>query len=393
MGKFCVFHHSDLDGMGVKILGMLIGRAKGYNAEDIQTYKCNYGDIDQIIQKRLDGNSPENDGFIDEILIGDISVQSKEMAETLNNMYYEFDLRLNLLDHHATAMWMNEYEWAKVREVDGGGVARCGTYWVFEEFKQLLSAHDMINDAVLKFVDLVDEYDTWRWMNDKENPNTDADKLNNVFKMMYEERFTEYMINIIDEDYDLFDETADMLCEVRNNQLDHRASQLDDDMWIGDYKFSMKYGDGVYEEVMSYYNEHRREDDKVGAEKRWYDEFWSRIHNSSYHKTFKVGVVYYNHDISDIGNRLLTKHPELDFIIFVCLPGMMSYRSAKELAIPLGIIAKYTTGSGGGHPESAGGKIRGRVCANALFDIVHPLENILNTKTHNRYNNFAREKD
>ena len=72
---------------------------------------------------------------------------------------------------------------------------------------------------------------------------------------------------------------------------------------------------------------------------------------------------------------------------------MMSYRSAKELAIPLGIIAKYTTGSGGGHPESAGGKIRGRVCANALFDIVHPLENILNTKTHNRYNNFAREKD
>ena len=48
--KLLVFHHSDLDGMGVKLLGMVYAKL---NNMDVETFKCNYSDVDSIITCKL----------------------------------------------------------------------------------------------------------------------------------------------------------------------------------------------------------------------------------------------------------------------------------------------------------------------------------------------------
>ena len=69
---------------------------------------------------------------------------------------------------------------------------------------------------------------------------------------------------------------------------------------------------------------------------------------------FTAGVVYLDRNLSDVGNTLSENHPELDFIILVSMPKTISFRCIKDLPVPLGIIANYFGGNGGGHPKAAG---------------------------------------
>lgn len=343
-GKLLVFHHSDLDGMGVKLLGMLYGVMKGYGIEDIETFKCNYGDIDSIIENRLD-NDPH---MVTEIIIGDISVQSQHTAEVLDNFYTK--IPVSLYDHHATATWLNKYFWAKVREKDEDGIERCGTYWVAKEMFNPVFLAD--NEYVKYFIELVDLYDTWKWMNlDPSNPVVEADNLNSVFKMMGEKDFTDFIFPRLIQNEPFFDDTTKMIVSIRNRQLDNKAFKLNKDMRIGQFVFDTSGHPEMIDDLKKFYEETYADDEAR--------THYALTHfKEGYKKVFNVGVVFENNDLSDLGNRLLELHPELDFVIFTCLPGLMSYRSKKNLAVPLGIIAKYATGRGGGHPQSAGGSIK-----------------------------------
>ena len=63
-------------------------------------------------------------------------------------------------------------------------------------------------------------------------------------------------------------------------------------------------------------------------------------------------------DMSEVGDALLDNHPELDILMMVAFPGMISWRTQKkDLPLPLGKIAKRATGDGGGHPMAAGSTI------------------------------------
>ena len=296
-----IFHHTDLDGIGVKIIG--IKRAQALN-EPYKTYSCNYHEINQAVADALKVFSPEE---ITEILIGDISVNT-EVAKMLD-AYYKAGIEVILRDHHLSAEWLNKYPWAYVAEAEND-TARCGTYLLAKCFPAIYA--DMET-----FIDTVDSWDTWKW---KATSNTYARDLNALLQMMGEEEFTKYIIELYDNQhqkivtsYQLFTADAQLRVKFRNEIIESTAKKCESSMWVSDCNV----------------------------------------------KSFKLkcGIIFCNTSISSIADCVLDMHPELDFLAIIAMPRNISLRTQKNLPIPLSEIANKFTGSGGGHPHSAGAVI------------------------------------
>lgn len=352
--KILVFHHSDLDGMGVKLIGMLYARV---NNLEVETFKCDYGDVDQIISDRI-----QDLESVVMILIGDISVQSENLAEKLNEIHKQIPVHLR--DHHATATWLNKYRWAKVREKDDEGVYRCGTYWTAKAFMTFITSN-YPDSSIKEFVNLVDLYDTWKWMDDPENPIIQADNLNSVFKMIGEEKFTDLMLGKLTQGQPIFDDLANTLIEVRTRQIKSKAQRLEKNMKEYNLSYRIKSKDQLYE-LLKYY------EDTYGKESSMLKDAYQKFY-VGYDEVFKVGIVFEGADISDVGNIILGNRPDLDILIFVSLPKLMSYRTRKNLSIPLGLMSKYITGFGGGHAQAAGGSIHPDLYDKILRQIIPSL--------------------
>ena len=73
-----IFHHTDLDGMGVKILGMIHAMEIGLPCK---TIACSYSKVNTYIS-----DSIKTVDDVEEIIIGDISV-NEEIAERLDEIY------------------------------------------------------------------------------------------------------------------------------------------------------------------------------------------------------------------------------------------------------------------------------------------------------------------
>ena len=320
MSKILIFHHSDLDGIGVKIVGIRVAQMEG---KEYETYKCNYNDVNNIIRDRLNKGL---DG-VDTILIGDISVD-QYTAQLLEDTRKTYDIDLMLRDHHATAEWLDKaYEWAFVAEkLDE--VPYCGTYLLAREFPAVMN-------ELKVFVDTVDDWDTWKWT---KNNNEDAKKLNGLLQVVGEERFTDYILHnvyeenkkigcIISDSSDLFDTWASSMVEAHDLFVQKTAKNCAKNMFT--------------------------------------TTVTARNH------VYLTGVVFCNSDISDVANDILDNHPELDILMLVGFPRNISFRTHKELDVPLGDIAKMMTGSGGGHPQAAGSVISKKQFTAAMAYFLH----------------------
>lgn len=302
MKKALVFHHSDLDGMGVKIVGTMAANRLGYT--EVETFKCNYSDVNDIVMKRLQ----EDLSDVGLVIIADISVNI-DVAEFIDNeIYGNCGINVVLRDHHATAEALNQYNWAEVHEkVDG--VPRCGTWQLAKAFPEQITDMDV-------FVETIDDWDTWKWV---ENGNEYAKELNSLLQVVGEDKFTECMTTgaiprccQVKPEY-LFDDWAKSMIEAHQMFIEKTAKSCASNMWTTTMK----------------------------------------VDNQEY----LTGIVFCNQDISDVANNILEHHPELDILMLVGFPRNISFRTRKKLAIPLGKIAELMTGSGGGHPQSAGSVI------------------------------------
>ena len=160
MLKIKLFTHTDLDGVGA------VAVLKHYFNTDVAKIdykKCGYGWIDDAV---TDFIKYDCDNY-DLVLITDISV-NEEVAKELDKLHTQ-NGNIQLIDHHETALWLNDYEWASVtvkNEQDQleSGTSLLNTY-LKETFKQ--SNPSMISDvnqeAVDEFAETVRLYDTWEW--------------------------------------------------------------------------------------------------------------------------------------------------------------------------------------------------------------------------------------
>lgn len=132
-----LFTHTDLDGVGCAILAY-----HAFGAENVDVTYCDYGNVNEKISAYLDGAERH-----DLIIITDISVDSIT-ADRIN----EDSTTWTLIDHHATAKWLNIYDWALIL-VEDDGVKTSGTSLF----------NDYLNNILPEFAEKVRSYDTWDW--------------------------------------------------------------------------------------------------------------------------------------------------------------------------------------------------------------------------------------
>lgn len=266
---------------------------------------CNYDDINEEVLKVL--NSDEK---YDMYFITDISV-SDEIAKKIDNR--DDSYKFVLLDHHPTALELNKYDWCNVI-IENNGIKTCGT----ELFYQWLKNYEMFdssNKCLDNFIQIVRDYDTWRWSILGEK-GIICKQVNDLLYLYGRDEFIKWCIN------ELYDEVFPKLYAKDELVLKIKQDEID------------KYVESKNEQMFTI--------PLCG-------------------KT--CGVVYSDRNVSELGNRLCQMHPEIDFVVMIDLGNAtVAYRTVKD-NIDLGrdVAALY---GGGGHPKAAGSKFNDEMRVN-----------------------------
>lgn len=299
-----LFTHNDLDGIGCAILAKVT-----FEKADIEY--CGYNDINEKVKAFVENQEYKN---YDYVYITDISI-SEEVAELIHNTHPDnfksgFNLpeMFQLLDHHATALYLNNYWWCNVQiEDDEEKVSGTSLF-----FKELLIQDYLQRTPMWKydrcenlrdFVELVKRYDTWLWKT-KYN-DSQPKQLNDLLNIYGREDFVNKMISRIKGNVEyLFSDTDDVILQLEAKR------------------------------IKNYIERKEKEITPTAVD------------------TYIAGVVFADQYISELGNYLAEKFPGYDFIAIISNK-TISYRGIKD--IDLGLVAKQF--GGGGHPRAAGSQI------------------------------------
>lgn len=295
--------HSDLDGIGCEILFRYV---EGMFDNNIDVVIAEYNDVNEIVENAL--NELENGKYM-ELFITDLSINN-ELAKRISNN----NMNVKLLDHHPSAEFLNKYKFANVI-IESGRGKECGTSLLASHYYEYLQH---VNIEIVKFIELVRQYDTWEWR-DKYN-NIDAKKLNDLLYILGREKFVNLILQKLLNNESLFDETTNLILDLKQNEINNYINTKEKDL--------------IIKKVLGY----------------------------------KVGIIMCDMYLSELGNVLSEKHPELDFIAII-KQNSIGLRTVKD-DINLTDIAKQF--GGGGHPKASGfplgkDKLDKFICE--LFDI------------------------
>lgn len=315
MKKIKLFSHTDLDGVGCNVLIRNLDKKS-----DIEN--LDYGNVNERIKDFI-----VNGKYVDYdyIFITDISV-NEEVAGIIDEVYKNEGINIVLLDHHPTALWLNKYEWANVEEnitypYDGITEKTSGTELLY---RYILCNYDLMgvefqyDTGVTDFVTQVKRYDTWLW-NTKYKDNKPK-KLNDLFHILGKDRFIEG----IEEDFyrvGSFISKYSLLLELEQEKIDKYVNE--------------KIKEIVVKEINGY----------------------------------TVGIVFADHNQSELGNRLSEINSKLDLIAMIGV-NTVSYRTIRD-DINCSEFAKAF--NGGGHPKASGSQISIEL-QNKIIDLVFNLE-------------------
>lgn len=297
-----LFTHTDLDGIGCAILAKL-----AFGTEVVDIEYCNYDDIDSKVEEYFNSDSEY------ECHITDISI-SNELAYKISNS----EKKYQLLDHHPTALRLNEFAWCNVQiENEETNIKTSGTEMYY---RWLVDNNYLIKSYALdRFVELVRNYDTWRWttLGDK---GVICKQVNDLFYLYGKEKFIDWCITEIYEDsFPYLYESDELVLEIEQDNIDNYIKKKNEQMLIMPL---------------------------CG-------------------KT--CGVVFAEKYFSELGNKLCQMRPEIDFVAMIDMSGTVSYRTIKD-DIDLGKDVAKLFG-GGGHAKAAGSKFVNGV----QFDVINSI--------------------
>lgn len=301
--KIKQFSHTDLDGVGSYIV---LRAALPANKHEVSITYCDYGKIDE---KVINFTKSEDFNSYDYIIITDISV-NQDTANILDEVHKsEEGPSIQLLDHHGTAEWLNQYEWAHVEQkLIIPGHKSSGTSLVVDFLYSKAQEFDaQITCGVRHFAEMVRRYDTWEWSTiyNEILPK----ELNDFLYMTSREEFATAMLEIVpsnklgEEVY--FDTRARALLDQKQKEIEAYIKKKAKQLIKTDYK--------------------------EGA---------------------VAGVVFADQHVSELGNELCKQNEDIDFVIMIDMgERKLSFRTAKD-EVNVSEIAK--TYGGGGHPKSSG---------------------------------------
>jgi len=294
------FSDCDFDGVSCGILGHL---AFGDNIDIKYTSPQN---IDTEIKKYIDSKMYEN---YEITFITDLSI-NEENAKLINNN----DIKVTLIDHHKTALWLNKYDWCSVKVEDEKGLT-CGASLFYKFLSNIGKIQNKFN--LYMFIENVRKYDTWEWKKD----NYTISKLwNDLLYLVGREDFVKQTIQKIQSDSII--------------------------------SFTLE------EEAILYYNQK-----KINK----YIETKAKNIISMKLFDYNAGIVFADQYTSELGDILGETFTKFDFIAMVNMDTKrISYRTNKE-NIDLSKIAKKL--GGGGHTKAAGNPIENKYLDELLINI------------------------
>lgn len=294
-----LFTHTDLDGIGCAVLARLAFGDK----VDI-TY-CNYDDINQQVKLYIDSPTAC------ECHITDISIDLK-LAERIDNK----NMTIQLLDHHPTALELNQFNWCKVKIENENNIKTSGT----ELYYQWLIHEKCLEDRweFRKLVELIRDYDTWRWSTQGEY-GLISKQINDLFYIYGREKFIDWCIDKITKKFN-----ADICIDKIKIKSETLFSEQDKIILLTKQK-----------EIDEY------------IKKKNNEMFIHQLCN------YTCGFVFAERFMSELGNTLCKMHPEIDMVAMIDIANLtVSCRTVKD-NIDLGKDVAKQFG-GGGHPKAAG---------------------------------------
>lgn len=314
MGKIKLFTHTDLDGVGCAVLAKLAWD------DDVDIEFCSNSNIDEKVQDFIREYGDDN---YEQVFITDLSV-CPECAETIDCVE---DLRnkFQIIDHHKTAQWLNEYKFANVIvENSQTGESESGTSLFYRHL--IFDINDLqITPVIDNFVNMVRRYDTWEWI-DSKHDNVEKD-LNTIFNYYGIVEFLEKMV-------------TRLLCPTVYPNLITMDEQI-----------ILKVKDK--------------------DEKEYIDDVESRMEVTTINGR-DVGVAYVSRHESIVGNTICKRHPEIDYIIMINMENnTYSFRAVKD-DVDVADIAKRL--GGGGHKAAAGAPISKSANYDIITDLKHRIK-------------------
>lgn len=299
-----LFTHNDLDGAGAAILAKL-----AFN-DTVSVEHHDYKTINEAVKLFIETEIKE----YDQVYIVDISI-NKEVAELINTSYSD---KVMLFDHHFTATWLNEYNWAIVNETvitydKKGSKLTCGTELFYLHLIATRSLYS--HPGQRHFVECVRLYDTWDWTRDEKT----ADK-----------RLAK-AINDLMHIYGLKDFITCCYRKLAENTC---------------YNFRLDEVDRTLLDI-----ERQRIEKEIDNKRKTMQEVTVLGH--------LAGVCFCENYISEIGNTLAKENPHLAFIVLINMSNSISYRGIHEdFNISTEIASVF---GGGGHPLSCGSPISNEI--------------------------------
>ena len=312
MSKIKLFTHgADLDGIGCVILAYL-----AFGRENVDVEYCDYKDVNEKVEAFIE--QEELFKSYDKVYITDISI-SEDVANMINILDCP-PKRVRLFDHHATALWLNQYEWCKVlvcAPIDSyfktSGTELFAMY-LFEN--KLFDNYNTKNIAnIERFVQIVRDYGTWRWKELGEE-GVVCKQVNDLFYIYGREAFIDWALRRLKfygtyPEFPSFSDEDLLLLDQKQKDIDRYIEKKDKHLMARTDAFGYTYG-----------------------------------------------VIFAEQYFSELGNRLCELYPELDYVAMIDIcGGKVSYRTIREDLDVGGTIA-HSFG-GGGHQKAAGSTFDG----------------------------------
>lgn len=253
--------------------------------------KLVFEEFDYILSENKDVNDNVKNNLdkYDFIYVVDLNI-SEELADFIEANYKE---KIMILDHHLSCNNMNKYSFIEVNaEGKESGTSLYYKYLLNNYNNNLLNRES--TKMLVEHVRTMDIYDF------SKTSKEEAEKLEMIFKIYGKDRFIDKFYNVIINDLELYSKEDLNLVELEKERI-----------------------------------------------KRYIEEK-EFIEISLDNK--RVGVVFAERYISELGNYLINKYDYLDYIVLINIDKKISYRGNGK--VDLSVIAKKF--GGGGHVNAAG---------------------------------------
>lgn len=250
--KVLLLTHTDTDGEGPVILLRLI-----LGTENIDVKHCSNNSMSFDIGTTVQDSTIMNQ--YDLVIATDISCN--EMTETFINRSKNTN-KFVLLDHHASAQFLDRNPWACVEPYVLNDSFRANDYIDYEPYKghssstslmyDYLEYCDMFTplskpalDTVKEFVRMVVAYDTWEW-DEIFNREPKYEQLDKLFELYGSEIFTKRILQKISNHDISFDETDKLMLDIDKSKSEAYVRNLESKFSTG----NMKLSDGTYASIV-----------------------------------------------------------------------------------------------------------------------------------------------